>query len=64
MSDNLKEEFMLLQLILVVIYGVVIGTVMGYVCKLLGLDVILSGAVIGALTGITTIFIFSKAGKR
>ena len=51
-------------MILVVIYGVVIGTVMGYVCKLLGLDVILSGAVIGALTGITTIFIFSKAGKR
>jgi len=62
MRDNLKEEFILLQLILVVIYGVVIGSLIGYACKLLGLDVIVSGAVVGALTGLTTVLIFHRSG--
>jgi hypothetical protein len=61
--DTIKDVFISLQIILIVIYGFVLGTVIGYICKLLGLDVILSGAIVGAITGLSTIIIFSKTGK-
>jgi len=53
-----------LKCLLALIYGVVIGIISGYYFAILKLDPAVSGAIIGALVGLTSVIIFSEKEER
>ena len=52
--------FEVLRVLLAVIYGFVVGSIVGYVCDVFGVSPVLAGALIGGVTGMTTLFIFAS----
>ncbi len=52
--------FEVLRVLLAVIYGFVVGSIVGYVCDAFGISPVMAGALIGGLTGITTLLIFAS----
>ncbi len=62
--QTLRIALSFLKCLLALIYGVVIGTISGYYFSILKMHPALSGAIIGALVGFSTIIIFSEKEER